>query len=1117
MWKLTGLRLIRLPQLILPQHHIKSILFTRNPSIVLIPNYVHIHSDTSSSLPVLIIGGGIAGLTLARACTIAKIPFKLFEQSTQLQSDKRAGTGIGLWGPALRALYTLGITDKLYSKGQLMICAGYRDSHTGNWLAKPHPLINSFTSCLCLLRGDLQSALLDSLDPEHIHTNHKFKSINLKSKSVIITFENGLNYSGSLVVAADGINSAVRNKLKFEIQPVYCGYSYWRCIINYRSIEPSLSFSQSDPTTAFESWGPGARFAYVPLQPPNAFWFVSEKMTNPTLKSNELTKFELKTKFCNWHAPIPDIIGATDSNELLYTPIYRIEFPWKQWADVRSRVVYIGDSAHAIPPNLASGGMLAIQDSLQLASELRTVYAVHEANHIKFDSALEQYVQKRKYHIKLVQLASHAIAAIGQISNTTLIYLRNFIIQAIPFTIRSSIFNRLHRVALGWNYTVPNLGQGLYARALGCSEFEKLPELLQLFHCEQTEVRTHECKGTATVKRGPSWLSRILAGVGGAPPPAQNAEVSVTIQQHADGSETWTRYFYYLHPNRIHKFETIQFLENDHLIETIGHSILPIKMQFLFHLKSIPAGFQHQLKSCRLSIYNSSFFSITIPRFLLPSVTGITEITESGKSWKFDVTVSAPVNKLTRWLMNDMNCYIGGYSGEIQTFSKPNITQAFSIKQNNHSSLKTGSSAGQFYTQVRSYCTNTYQPYSHSAASYPCLPVNLGYTAKILVLGGYGLFGARIASQLLAKGYTVWIAGRHHSEEIKLEILQQANKHVVEQDQLIDKRLYSILFDLHATDQLQEQLLKLKPSIVINCAGPFQCQNYHVAETCVQHKIHYIDLADSRAFVTTFPHKLHQQALQSNVTLISGASTVPGLSSTVCLELSKQYLSKVEMINIGISPGNHTRRGLGTIQSILSSTGKPFKWLINDQMTTIYGWQALNLSYLFDSKLHLRWLSAVDVPDLELLPKLFPSAHTITFRAGLELSIIHLGLWALSWLVRIGLVSDLSKYAEILKTISEWNWFRNAGTDVGGMFVQIQGIGKDLNSKLTITWQLYAGSGDGPQIPATAAVILVDKLMHNNPMSPLHHGAHSCVGLFTISEFMAELKHFDIHCRVFIQ
>ncbi|CAF1397891.1 unnamed protein product [Didymodactylos carnosus] len=150
----------------------------------------------------------------------------------------------------------------------------------------------------------------------------------------------------------------------------------------------------------------------------------------------------------------------------------------------------------------------------------------------------------------------------------------------LRIAIRSSIFNQLHRLTLGWNYTVPNLGQGLYARVLGYSEFEKLPELLQLFHCEQAEVRTQQCKGTVTIKRGHSWFSCILAGADGASPPAKGAEVSVTIQQHADSSETRIRHFYYLHPNRIHKFETIQFLENDHLIETIGHSLSPIKMQF---------------------------------------------------------------------------------------------------------------------------------------------------------------------------------------------------------------------------------------------------------------------------------------------------------------------------------------------------------------------------------------------------------------------------------------------------------------------------------------------------------------------------------------------------------
>ncbi len=89
---------------------------------------------------VLIIGGGIAGLTLARSFEIAKIPYLLFEKRSEIEvnplldpsnslkhdPDYRAETGIGLWGPGERIINALGIGEQIRSISQRMSCAGYR-------------------------------------------------------------------------------------------------------------------------------------------------------------------------------------------------------------------------------------------------------------------------------------------------------------------------------------------------------------------------------------------------------------------------------------------------------------------------------------------------------------------------------------------------------------------------------------------------------------------------------------------------------------------------------------------------------------------------------------------------------------------------------------------------------------------------------------------------------------------------------------------------------------------------------------------------------------------------------------------------------------------------------
>jgi NAD(P)-dependent dehydrogenase (short-subunit alcohol dehydrogenase family) len=108
--------------------------------------------------------------------------------------------------------------------------------------------------------------------------------------------------------------------------------------------------------------------------------------------------------------------------------------------------------------------------------------------------------------------------------------------------------------------------------------------------------------------------------------------------------------------------------------------------------------------------------------------------------------------------------------------------------------------------------------------------------SKVLILGGYGNFGKRIARLLTRHNVPVIIAGRDAN---KGKILAQA----------LPVGLAEIaIFDVRQT--LPVQLKALTPTVVINTCGPFQTSDYAVAETCIEHGAHYIDLADALEFVT---------------------------------------------------------------------------------------------------------------------------------------------------------------------------------------------------------------------------------------------------------------------------
>lgn len=368
---------------------------------------------------------------------------------------------------------------------------------------------------------------------------------------------------------------------------------------------------------------------------------------------------------------------------------------------------------------------------------------------------------------------------------------------------------------------------------------------------------------------------------------------------------------------------------------------------------------------------------------------------------------------------------------------------------------------------------------------------------NILVIGGYGNFGKRLSRQLLTNtDHSVTVAGRSKANAARF--CQQ-----LESD--IGKPVTSIQLNV-LNPQLQPVLVQLETDIVINASGPFQDQLgescYAVARACIGAGCHYIDLCDSREFVSGFSSALKNEAIAAGVMLVTGASTVPGLSTAV-IDAYLPEFENITHIEYGASPGNQTERGKGTISSILSCVGKPFTTMRDGKMQRIYGWQGICRTR-FSNPIGKRWMSNCDIPDLDLLPARYQDLQTVEFKAGLELTLLHVGLWLLSWLSRAGLVESWSRYAKPLTRMSEW--FINMGSNCGGMFVKITGTSIDQRSK-TIQWQIIAENGTGPNIPVIAPELIINRIAEGKVVA----GAMPCMGLFTLGEFMHVAKRWGIY------
>ena len=370
----------------------------------------------------------------------------------------------------------------------------------------------------------------------------------------------------------------------------------------------------------------------------------------------------------------------------------------------------------------------------------------------------------------------------------------------------------------------------------------------------------------------------------------------------------------------------------------------------------------------------------------------------------------------------------------------------------------------------------------------------------VIVLGGYGVFGSRICRRLAADGrFSIVIAGR---SEVR------ARAHVAElRREHPEARLTTRTVDIERG--MDGVVDGIPNGIVINTVGPFQAQDYRVAEACIAAGAHYIDIADGRDFVCGFGG-LDDKARSAGVIAVSGASSVPGLSSSA-VDALRHGMVSIEHIRTCIAPGNQVPRGLAVMRAILGYVGKPFRGWRDGAWRQVFGWQELRrltLTMPKEPPIPTRWVSACDVPDNELFAERYGVVGEVSFHAGLELGVLHLGLWGLSWLVRAGLIGDLSRFAEPISGMSEW--FVDFGSDRGGMMVEV--VGRDEEGRpLARRWTVIAGSGHGPHIPAMPAVIIAKQIAAG---AIPWRGARPCLELFTLDEFGAETANLDIRSAI---
>ena len=307
-------------------------------------------------MKVIIIGAGIAGLTLGLACQRAGMEVKIIEKAQELRT---IGGGILLWPHGLHYLQQLGLADCLQTSWMsvrgMNIC-----NHSGQYIYREeHAELYSLLDgeILPIDRSQLQQLLVAQLAQDTLTLGKACSKVENHADHVRVFFADGSEESADLVVGADGIHSAVRQAVFPHAKPAYSGFCWWGGIAA-RHYVPHFPVAEVQIVL-----GQSKLCSIWPTHGENFMWYLPVKMPLQDFAVQGDGRLQAETICQGWNDDVLRLIIAPQRAQRFHVPIYEL-------APARSavgRTVLIGDAASAFGPLLGQGANKAIEDAYVLA------------------------------------------------------------------------------------------------------------------------------------------------------------------------------------------------------------------------------------------------------------------------------------------------------------------------------------------------------------------------------------------------------------------------------------------------------------------------------------------------------------------------------------------------------------------------------------------------------------------------------------------------------------------------------------------------------------------------------------------------------------------------------
>ena len=360
---------------------------------------------------VIIVGGGIAGLSAALSLQQKGVSVRLFEQAEQFGE---VGAGISLSQPASRGLFSLGLQEAIVKAADLPARAGAVDFETGVPEEGPDLMqvareAGEIPYYYQIHRADLHAILVAAVmagDPETIALGKRLVDVDQDATSATAVFHDDTRATGDVLLGADGINSRVRACLFGEENPRFTGQVAYRFLVPVAEVQDYLGHGASVKYTGVGKTVLRYIIRHGTLV--NGVGFVPTESWTGEGWSTPAPREELLEKFAGANRDLMALLNRAPLDGTRKWALFDRD-PLDQW--VVGRIALMGDGAHPMLPFLGLGAAMGIEDAVVMGRAL--------TSGLPAEQALQVFEATRKDRANGVLLASRQQGLVDQSGQVT--------------------------------------------------------------------------------------------------------------------------------------------------------------------------------------------------------------------------------------------------------------------------------------------------------------------------------------------------------------------------------------------------------------------------------------------------------------------------------------------------------------------------------------------------------------------------------------------------------------------------------------------------------------------------------------------------------------------------